>query len=61
MYKDIFFGMNLRSIPGTTYPIGENFSKLPMPADSPYRCGWWYRTQFDVPGGRCRPDFQSPV
>ncbi len=49
VYKDIFFGMNLRSIPGTTYPIGENFSKLPMPADSPYRCGWWYRTQFDVP------------
>ncbi len=41
--------MNLRSIPGTTYPIFENFSKLPMPADSPYRCGWWYRTQFDVP------------
>ena len=49
VYKDIYFGMNLRSIPGATYPIGENFSNLPMPADSPYRCGWWYRKQFDVP------------
>jgi exo-1,4-beta-D-glucosaminidase len=55
-YKDVYFGMNLRSIPGASYPIGENFSNLPMPADSPYRCGWWYRRQFDVPtvepGGR---------
>ncbi len=56
VYKDVYFGMNLRSIPGASYPIGENFSNLPMPADSPYRCGWWYRKQFDVPaaepGGR---------
>jgi exo-1,4-beta-D-glucosaminidase len=49
VYNDVYFGMNLRSIPGATYPIGENFSNLPMPADSPYRCGWWYRTQFDAP------------
>ncbi len=49
MYKDIYFGMNLRSVPGATYPIGENFSNLPMPTDSPYRCGWWYRKQLDVP------------
>ncbi len=49
LYKDIYFGTNLRSIPGTTYPIGENFSNLPMPADSPYRCGWWYRNQFRMP------------
>jgi exo-1,4-beta-D-glucosaminidase len=51
IYKDIYFGMNLRSIPGTDYPIGTIFSKLPMPADSPYRCGWWYRKQFVVPAG----------
>jgi exo-1,4-beta-D-glucosaminidase len=49
IYKDVYFGMNLRSIPGATYPIGDIFSKLPMPADSPYRCGWWYRKQFDAP------------
>ena len=48
VYKDIFFGTNLRSLPGTSYPIGENFSNLPMAGDSPYRCGWWYRKQFDI-------------
>jgi exo-1,4-beta-D-glucosaminidase len=46
---DPYFGMNLRNIPGTDYPIGHNFSNLPMPQDSPYRCGWWYRTEFAVP------------
>ena len=35
IYPDPFFGMNLRLIPGCTYPIGENFSNLPMPEDSP--------------------------
>jgi exo-1,4-beta-D-glucosaminidase len=48
---DPFFGMNLRSIPGTSYPIGHNFSNLPMPQDSPYNCGWWYRTEFAVAPG----------
>jgi exo-1,4-beta-D-glucosaminidase len=49
LVPDPFFGMNLRSIPGTSYPIGHNFSNLPMPQDSPYNCGWWYRTEFAVP------------
>ena len=48
LVPDPFFGMNLRSIPGTTYPIGHEFSNLPMPQDSPYNCGWWYRTEFAV-------------
>src|SRR4051812_39294279 len=26
VYHDPYFGMNLRSIPGVTYPIGKNFS-----------------------------------
>jgi len=46
---DPYFGMNLRNIPGTSYPIGHNFANLPMPQDSPYRCGWWYRTEFTAP------------
>ncbi len=46
---DPYFGLNLRTIPGTSYPIGQNFSNLPMPADSPYHCGWWYRTEFARP------------
>jgi exo-1,4-beta-D-glucosaminidase len=48
-YKDPYFGMNLRSIPGTTYPIGERFTLLPTPADSPFKPAWWYRTEFTVP------------
>ncbi len=48
-FKDPYFGTNLREIPGTTYPVGENFSKLPMPNDSPYFCSWWYRKEFVVP------------
>ena len=46
---DPYFGQNLRHIPGTSYPIGAFFSNLPMPQDSPYRCAWWYRTQFRAP------------
>ncbi|WP_158941590.1 sugar-binding domain-containing protein [Granulicella sp. S190] len=47
-FKDIFVGTNLRSVPGTTYPAGDNFSNIEMAADSPYRCGWWYRKTFNV-------------
>jgi exo-1,4-beta-D-glucosaminidase len=48
-FKDPYFGNNLRDIPGTTYPIGENFAEMPMPKDSPYNCSWWYRTEFRIP------------
>ena len=49
IYKDPYVGMNLRKIPGETYPIGKFFSNMPVPDDSPYHCGWWYRKQFKVP------------
>jgi exo-1,4-beta-D-glucosaminidase len=49
VYADPDFGMNVRAIPGTTYPIGENFAMLPMPDDSPFRQPWWYRTEFTPP------------
>jgi exo-1,4-beta-D-glucosaminidase len=48
-YPDPFFGMNLRKLPGATYPVAKNFSLLPMPEDSPFRRSWWYRTEFDLP------------
>jgi exo-1,4-beta-D-glucosaminidase len=48
-FKDPYFGDDLRKIPGTSYPIGENFAELPMPKDSPYACSWWYRTEFQLP------------
>jgi exo-1,4-beta-D-glucosaminidase len=51
LYKDPYLGINLRSIPGCTYPIGAMFENLPMPEDSPFAQPWWYRTAFDVPQG----------
>ncbi len=48
-YPDPFYGKNLRSIPGTTYPPQKLFSRLPMPDDSPFKCSWWYRTEFRAP------------
>jgi exo-1,4-beta-D-glucosaminidase len=49
VFPDPYFGLNLRQIPGANYPIGQNFNNLPMPQDSPYRCGWWYRSEFTAP------------
>jgi exo-1,4-beta-D-glucosaminidase len=49
VFPDPYFGMNLRQIPGTTYPIGRVFAEMPMSPDSPYHCGWWYRTEFTAP------------
>src|ERR1700732_149118 len=46
---DPFFSMNLRQFPGVTYPIGGNFSNIPMTPDSPYAASWWYRKAFLVP------------
>ena len=48
-YPDPYYGKNLRDIPGTTYPIGKNFSLLSIPKDSPFHCSWWYRTEFTLP------------
>jgi exo-1,4-beta-D-glucosaminidase len=51
VYRDPFFGMNLRSLPGMTYPIGANFVHTAMAPDSPFAAGWWYRTSFATPAG----------
>jgi exo-1,4-beta-D-glucosaminidase len=49
VYPDPNFGMNLRSVPGVSYPIGGNFANIAMPSDSPFHPSWWYRTEFAVP------------
>src|SRR5271157_6548863 len=46
VYPDPYTGMNLRSIPGTSYPIFANFAELRMPPESPFRHSWWYRAEF---------------
>jgi exo-1,4-beta-D-glucosaminidase len=49
LLPDPFYGMNLRQFPGVSYPVGFNFSNIPMPPDSPYGVSWWYRKEFSVP------------
>jgi len=49
VYPDPDFGMNLRSIPGVSYGIGQNFSNSAMPPDSPFARAWWFRTAFRIP------------
>ena len=49
LIKDPYYGMNLRKLPGMDYPLGSMFSNLAMVDTSPYKCGWWFRTQFRLP------------
>jgi exo-1,4-beta-D-glucosaminidase len=43
------FGMNLKSFPGIVLGGDEPFSNREMPADSPFRCSYWFRTEFAAP------------
>ena len=45
------YGVNLRSFPGVSLGGEEPFSNRDMPADSPYRCSFWFRTEFPTPAG----------
>lgn len=49
IFPDPYFGENLRKLPGVNYAVGAMFATKAMPSDSPYRCGWWYRTEFTAP------------
>src|SRR3954470_17859656 len=48
VYPNPDFGMNLRKLPGMDYPIGANFSNIPMQQDSPFMVPWWYRKVFTL-------------
>jgi len=49
VYKDPFFGMNLRSVPGVSYAVGSEFANQEMSENSPFARPWWYRKEFEVP------------
>jgi exo-1,4-beta-D-glucosaminidase len=49
VYKDPFFGMNLRSVPGVSYAVGSQFANQEMSENSPFARPWWYRKEFEVP------------
>src|SRR5258708_10219351 len=48
-YHDPFWAKNLRDYPGTFPSNKQLFANNDMPARSPFRCSWWYRTEFDLP------------
>jgi len=48
VYPDPYPGMNLRSLPGMQYPVGEGYSLIQMPPESPFASPWWYRTEFSL-------------
>ena len=54
-YPDPYFGMNLKSLPGMDYSSKSFFANQSMPADSPFRCGWWFRTEFASPAQKSEP------
>src|SRR6266481_4332909 len=48
-YPDPDYGTNLRTFPGFNDDPQHFFSNLDMPRGSPFRCSWWFRTEFSVP------------
>jgi exo-1,4-beta-D-glucosaminidase len=48
-YPDPTYGMNLKSLPGMDYSSRTFFALQDMPKDSPFRCSWWFRTEFTIP------------
>ena len=47
--EQVFFGMNLRRLPGMTYEDGQIFDHFEMDPASPFAVPWWYRTAFRLP------------
>jgi exo-1,4-beta-D-glucosaminidase len=48
-YPDPDFGTNMKSLPGMGYSPKSFFANQDMPKDSPFRCSWWFRTEFSSP------------
>src|ERR1700736_5764707 len=48
-YPDPSYGTNLRSLPGMDYSSKSFFALQDMPKGSPFRCSWWFRTEFALP------------
>jgi exo-1,4-beta-D-glucosaminidase len=46
---DPYIGTNILKLAG--YSDRYDFSNAEMPEGSPYRCGWWYRTEFTTSAG----------
>jgi len=45
-YPDPTYGTNLKKLPGMNYGEKSFFALQDMPEGSPFRCSWWWRTEF---------------
>lgn len=48
-YPDPTYGTNLKNLPGMNYSSATFFALQDMPEGSPFKCSWWWRTEFSVP------------
>src|SRR5215468_1205785 len=48
-YPDPTYGTNMKNLPGMNYSAATFFALQDMPAGSPFKCSWWWRTEFRVP------------
>ena len=48
-YPDPTYGTNLKNLPGMNYSDKSFFALQDMPDGSPFRCSWWWRTEFALP------------
>ncbi len=56
-YPDPNYGTNLKSLPGMNYSDKTLFANQEMPEGSPFRCSWWYRTEFTPPAGEKKKEW----
>src|SRR5215469_8418113 len=50
-YPDPDYALNLDSFPGMSHSNKQLFANMDMPDGSPFKCSWWYRTEFSAPAG----------
>ncbi len=53
-YPDPNYGTNLKTFPGMNYSDKTFFANQEMPEGSPFRCSWWYRTEFTLAEGEAK-------
>jgi exo-1,4-beta-D-glucosaminidase len=46
VYPNVFFGTNLKDIPGSGYAPGPVSTGFALPARSPFRFSWWFHRKF---------------
>jgi exo-1,4-beta-D-glucosaminidase len=49
VYPDPFVGLNLLEWPGVFHPLRGKSVKPKQPSANPFKVGWWFRNEFDLP------------